>query len=179
MIPTPTHTPRTNPPSLATAILLAAPPLAALAAWSVPQLLTMGQHPLAWLGGIAAAAVTLTTLAAVAAASPQHDPERMVWPLLLGWPLAYPLYMARRGQTASGLAGTLLLCGALAWSGWQVRQGEQAVVYLLQASGEQNDRQASGEATGSDGLTQDQRDAFNRARIQRILDAEAAAQPPR
>lgn len=175
MNPTPTYPPSANASGLAAAILVAAPPLAALAAWAVPQVLTLAQHPAAWLGGIAAAAVAVTAIAA--AADGRQDAARVAWPLLLAWPLAFPLYMNRHNRLGSGLAGTLLLCGALAWSGWQIQRGEQAADFLLQAassgpgqaSGEQKSNSPSGEQIEAE------RERLIEQRMQRMLDAE----PPR
>ena len=155
---------------LVAALLIITPPLAALAAWSVPRLLTLGEHPAGWLAGIAAGAVAVTALAA-AAESRDDDPARTIWPLLLAWPLAFPWYMNRRHRLGSGLAGALLLAGALAWSGWQVQRGHEAAAFLLQASGEQNAAQASGEQ-----ISEAERMRILRARIEAELDAEDAAE---
>lgn len=166
----PHGTPPARPAPLATAMLIATPPLAALAAWSVPQLLTLAEHPAGWLAGIAAAAVGVTALAA-AAESRDDDPARTIWPLLLAWPLAFPWYMNRRDRLGSGLAGALLLTAALAWSGWQIQRGHAAADFLLQASGEQKSTQASGEQKMSDA----RRLHILRARIDAELAAEDAA----
>ena len=168
----------TEPTPIASALLIITPPLAALAAWSVPRLLTLAEHPLGWLAGIAAAAVAITTLAAVAEA--QRDPVRIAWPLLLAWPLAFPFYMNQRHRLGSGVAGALLLCGALAWSGWQVQRGEDAAAFLLQAtsinsgqaSGEENHAPPSGEAK----ISEAERQRLIQQRIDAILDAEEAQQ---
>lgn len=160
----------TEPTPIASALLIITPPLAALAAWSVPRLLTLAEHPLGWLAGIAAAAVAITTLAAVAEA--RRDPVRIAWPLLLAWPLAFPFYMNQRNRLGSGVAGALLLCGALAWSGWQVQRGEDAAAFLLQASGEENHAPHSGEAK----ISEAERQRLIQHRIDAILDAEEAQQ---
>lgn len=160
----------TEPTPIASALLIITPPLAALAAWSVPRLLTLAEHPLGWLAGIAAAAVAITTLAAVAEA--QRDPVRIAWPLLLAWPLAFPFYMNQRNRLGSGVAGALLLCGALAWSGWQVQRGEDAAAFLLHPSGEENHAPPSGEAK----ISEAERQRLIQQRIDAILDAEEAQQ---
>lgn len=147
---------------IAAALLIITPPLAALAAWSVPRLLTLAEHPAGWLAGIAAGAVAVTALAA-ATESRDDDPARTVWPLLLAWPLAFPLYMNRRHRLGSGLAGALLLSAALAWSGWQIQRGHEAAAFLLQASGEEN-------------ISEAERMRILRARIEAQLDAEDAAE---
>lgn len=156
-----------KPAPLAAALLIITPPLAALAAWSVPRLLGLGEHPAGWLGGIAAGAVAVTALAA-AAESRDDDPARTIWPLLLAWPLAFPWYMNRRNRLGSGLAGALLLVAALAWSGWQIQRGHAAAAFLLQASGEQNPAHPSGERK----ISEAERQRMIQQRIDAILDAE-------
>lgn len=169
-----TPTPRANASGLTAALLIITPLLAALTAWSVPRVFSLAEHPGAWLVGIAAAAVAATAI--FAAAESREDAARTVWPLLLAWPLAFPVYMNRRQRLGSGLAGALLLCGALAWSGWQVRQGEQAAAFLLQASGEQKPEQpastGSGQASGEQ--IEAERQRIIQQRIDRMLDAEQA-----
>lgn len=168
---------------LAAALLILTPPLAALAAWGVPRLLTLGEHPAAWLAGIAAAAVAITAGAAAVDDGRREDAARTIWPLLLAWPLAYPWMMNRRGRLGSGLAGTLLLCGALAWSGWTIHQGHEAAAFLLQAastgsgqaSGEQNSTPTSGEQISghpSGEAMEAERQRILQQRIDAILDAE-------
>jgi hypothetical protein len=182
MTPQPTATPRATESGIATALLVALPPLAALAAWAVPRVLTLAEHPGAWLGGIAATAMAGTALAAAIEAAPRRDVARSFWFMLLGWPLVFPAYMARQGRLLSGLAGAALLIAAVSWSNHQIEQGTQAAAFLLQASGEAKSTHPSGEANptsgaarGPDGMTVDQREAFNRARVEAILDAEDAA----
>lgn len=169
--------PRANGNGIASAVLVVAPVLGALAAWAVPRVATLADHPAAWLGGIAAGAVAITTLALAA----DDGEARGVspWALLLAWPLAFPLAMARRGQTAGGIVAALALCGAVAWSGWRIAQANDAADFLLQpsgeafseqASGEQKPGQASGERNG--GMTDAELQRYNEDRINRILDAE-------
>lgn len=163
-----------SPAPLAAAVLVAAPPLAALAAWGVPRLLTLAEHPAGWLVGIAAAAVATTTLAA-AAESRDDDPARTVWPMLLAWPLAFPWYMNRRGRLGSGIAGALLLSAALGWSWHRVEAAHAAEALLLNPSGEEISRQAastsSGQASGEE-ITEAERMRILQRRIDAALDAE-------
>lgn len=155
--------PRANAAPIAATLLIITPPLAALAAWAVPRLLALGEHPIGWLAGIAAAAVAITTVAAAVESAPQRDPARTVWPLLLVWPLAFPVYMNSRDRLGSGLVGALLLVGALAWSGWQIQRGHEAADFLLQALGEER-------------ISEADRMRILRARIEAELDAEDAAE---
>ncbi|MBU2640494.1 MAG: hypothetical protein KJ889_01620 [Gammaproteobacteria bacterium] len=153
---------------IAAALLIITPVLAALAAWAVPRLLALGEHPIGWLAGIAAAAVTITAVAAAVESAPQRDPARTVWPLLLAWPLAFPLYMNSRDRLGSGLAGALLLAGALAWSTWQVHRGEEAAAWLLQTSNGAIDSTPTGEAE----MSEAERIRILRQRVDAMLDAE-------
>lgn len=169
MNPPTSHPPRAGDAApIAVALLIITPPLAALAAWAVPRLLALGEHPLGWLAGIAAAAVAITAIAAAVESAPQRDPARTVWPLLLAWPLAFPVYMNSRDRLGSGLAGALLLASALAYSAWQVHRGEEAAAWLLHTSGEAIDSTPSGKAKMSD----DERLRIIQQRIDSTLDAE-------
>jgi len=160
MIPSPA--PHTS--GLAATLLIITPPLAALAALAVPHALTLAEHPALALACTGAAAVAITAGALAVDEAPRHDPARTIWPLLLAWPLTFPWYMNRRNRLGSGIAGTVLLCGALAWSAWQIQRGHEAAAFLLQASGEST--QASGEQNEAE------RQRMVQQRIDRILDAE-------
>ena len=169
-------------PGLAAGLLVVAPVLGAAQALALPYVLRIGEHPLGWLSAIAAAAVVTTTLAA---ASERRTPlVGTAWAMLLAWPLAFPWYMNRTGRLGTGLAGTLLLCGALAWAGWQVQQAragvaelEQKMLQLLQSSGEEISTQASSEdfltpPSSEEKLSEAERQRIVRQRIEAMLDAE-------
>lgn len=120
----------TEPAPLASALLIATPPLAAVLIAGVAFNASLADAPALWIHLIGGAAVGVTTLAAAvesARAPEPADPGGLIWPLLLIWPLAFPWYMNRRDRLVSGLAGTALLIGALGWGLHQVEQARDAL----------------------------------------------------